>query len=587
MSPPLYQRLVETLMTEYGYDYDATPGVIEKFDLMFDPGNIANVPNGPFNEDFATGGRVGLDEGGMGSGIDDDDDDDDVVDDDVVDDDTNDTLSYEDRLTALDTAQEKLGADSVKIDQKAPSLEALIRQYGPTLSNALELPIDTSQFASGELGEAGGFAGQNVLQQQALKMAAQQAGFDPSNLKFDASGKLIGGSLGQQGLGGYQQYLQGQPGQGLGSAGAGAEDYLRGAGQAAFKGQGAGQTGINQAQNLSNQQGLAALSGQNVGAQALNNAQAQANLMSGASLAGQGAGDADFAAARGLTGPQSYQQFMSPYQQEVIDSTMSQYQSELDRQQSELGLSAGNAFGGSRFGVAQGTLGAKGAKGMASQLAQLRQAGFTQANQLANQAYGQRMGLGQAAQQQAGANVGLFGQGLQGQQAMAQGLQGQVGQNVGLLGQAGQSQLAGAQAAQGQAGQNMALYNQAGQGLTGLAQLQPQLAQQQLGLLGQMGSQQQVQTQAQLDSQANAARLSAYEPYDRYGFFGSQLTGLMGGYPGGTTFTSQQNQDSSGGMMGILGSLVGAGAQAYSAFTGGNSSPSNYNIYTGNNSGGG
>ena len=40
-------------------------------------------------------------------------------------------------------------------------------------------------------------------------------------------------------------------------------------------------------------------------------------------------------------------------------------------------------------------------------------------------------------------------------------------------------------------------------------------------------------------------------------------------------------------MMGILGSLVGAGAQAYSAFTGGNSSGGNYNIYTGNNSGGG
>ena len=64
MSPPLYQRLVDTLMSEFGYDYDATPDIIEKFDLMFDPGNIELVPQGPFNDDqFATGGRVGFSEG--------------------------------------------------------------------------------------------------------------------------------------------------------------------------------------------------------------------------------------------------------------------------------------------------------------------------------------------------------------------------------------------------------------------------------------------------------------------------------------------------------------------------------------------
>ena len=64
MSPPLYQRLVDTLMNEFGYDYDATPDIIEKFDLMFDPGNIELVPKGPFNDDqFATGGRVGFSEG--------------------------------------------------------------------------------------------------------------------------------------------------------------------------------------------------------------------------------------------------------------------------------------------------------------------------------------------------------------------------------------------------------------------------------------------------------------------------------------------------------------------------------------------
>ena len=34
----------------------------------------------------------------------------------------------------------------------------------------------------------------------------------------------------------------------------------------------------------------------------------------------------------------------------------------------------------------------------------------------------------------------------------------------------------------------------------------------------------------------------AYEPYDRYGFFGGQLTGIMGGYPGGTSYSSQMQQ---------------------------------------------
>ena len=115
------------------------------------------------------------------------------------------------------------------------------------------------------------------------------------------------------------------------------------------------------AQTMADLMGGQSLAGQNAGAQQLANAQQQADLMSQAAAAGQGAGDADFAAARGFTGPQGYESFMSPYQQEVIDSTMADYQQELARQQSQLGLGAGNAFGGSRFGVAQGELGAQGA----------------------------------------------------------------------------------------------------------------------------------------------------------------------------------------------------------------------------------
>ena len=70
--------------------------------------------------------------------------------------------------------------------------------------------------------------------------------------------------------------------------------------------------------------------------------------------------------------------------------------------------------------------------------------------------------------------------------------------------------------------------------LQGLAQLQPQLAGQEIGQLGQMGQAGLGYRQAVTDAAAQGEKLGAYEPYQRYGFFGEQLTGLMGGYPGGT-----------------------------------------------------
>ena len=70
--------------------------------------------------------------------------------------------------------------------------------------------------------------------------------------------------------------------------------------------------------------------------------------------------------------------------------------------------------------------------------------------------------------------------------------------------------------------------------LQGLAQLQPQLAGQQIGQLGQMGQAGLGYRQAITDAEAQAQKLSAYEPYQRTGFMGEQLTGLMGGYPGGS-----------------------------------------------------
>ena len=66
---------------------------------------------------------------------------------------------------------------------------------------------------------------------------------------------------------------------------------------------------------------------------------------------------------------------------------------------------------------------------------------------------------------------------------------------------------------------------------TGLAQLQPQLAAQNIGLLGQAGLQQQQQAQAIADATAAGQRMIAMAPQQNLAFFGSQITGLGGGYP--------------------------------------------------------
>ena len=92
-----------------------------------------------------------------------------------------------------------------------------------------------------------------------------------------------------------------------------------------------------------------------------------------------------------------------------------------------------------------------------------------------------------------------------------------------------------------------------------LAQMQPQLAQQNIQGLGALGQTDLGYRQSMTDAQAQAEKLKAYEPYQRYGFFGEQLTGLMGGYPGGSrmqiTPTASPLQQ---GLMTGLGALSGA-----------------------------
>ena len=130
----------------------------------------------------------------------------------------------------------------------------------------------------------------------------------------------------------------------------------------------------------------------------------------------------------GLTGPQAFQQFMSPFQQQVIDTTLQDFdrQAAMGRQGIRDQAFTAGAFGGGREGVQMAEFDANNLRNRASLLASLQQQGFTQANQLAQQAFNQQGNL--AAQQmglsnfQRGSlgqdvsalgNLGAFRQGLE------------------------------------------------------------------------------------------------------------------------------------------------------------------------------
>jgi len=103
--------------------------------------------------------------------------------------------------------------------------------------------------------------------------------------------------------------------------------------------------------------------------------------------------------AAGLSGPTAYQQFMSPYQQDVIDTTLQEF--DIQAQKGALGIPAAaisaGAFGGGREGVARAEYASASDRNRAALQAQLLQQGFGQAQQLAQQGFGQQLQLAQAA----------------------------------------------------------------------------------------------------------------------------------------------------------------------------------------------
>jgi len=126
--------------------------------------------------------------------------------------------------------------------------------------------------------------------------------------------------------------------------------------------------------------------------------------------------------AGAYSGPQGYSSFMSPYQQDVIDATLQEYDTQAAQGLQGIANQAtmsGN-LGGGREGVMRAQYQNKSDMNRALLQSGLLQQGFTQANQLANQAFGQQQALAQQVPQLYGADVNTLRSAGAGQQSQAQ-----------------------------------------------------------------------------------------------------------------------------------------------------------------------
>ena len=135
--------------------------------------------------------------------------------------------------------------------------------------------------------------------------------------------------------------------------------------------------------------------------------QAQQDAYTMATTQGQGIGAFQpfITQAGAYSGPQGYSSFMSPYQQDVIDATLAEYDTQAAAGLTGIGQQAamsGN-LGGGREGVMRAQYKNKSDMNRALLQSGLLQQRFTQANQLANQAFGQQQSLAQQV-------PGLYGQ---------------------------------------------------------------------------------------------------------------------------------------------------------------------------------
>jgi hypothetical protein len=230
-------------------------------------------------------------------------------------------------------------------------------------------------------------------------------------------------------------------------------------------------------------------------------------------------------AGTGQFGPDMTQQFMNPYQQQVIDEALRQInrQGDIARQGAAAQAVGAGAFGGTREGVQRAEMERALAEQRNATILTGLQQGYGQSQQTAQQSFEAQ----QQRQQQAGQGIGALGAqmgalGVQGGQALG-GLESQqaqiglagaqqlagIGQQIGAqqlqqsqLGQAGVQNLGALGAQQAQlgllpaqiasqqgalAGQSGQLYGQLGQGIGALAGQEAGIGLEQASTLGQLG----------------------------------------------------------------------------------------------------
>jgi hypothetical protein len=102
-----------------------------------------------------------------------------------------------------------------------------------------------------------------------------------------------------------------------------------------------------------------------------------------------------FDQASQYSGPSAYQSFMSPYQQQVIDTTLDEFDRQAQQGMTGIATQAiqAGAFGGGREGVQRAEYQAASDRNRAALQAQLLQQGFGQAQTAAQQAFEQQRGL--------------------------------------------------------------------------------------------------------------------------------------------------------------------------------------------------
>ena len=191
-----------------------------------------------------------------------------------------------------------------------------------------------------------------------------------------------------------------------------------------------------------------------------------------AQAAGTAAGTALSGIQLGAPTTQQVQDFMSPYQSQVIDATLSEFDRNTQMQQQQIRdqQAALGALGSGRAGVQLAEFGTGAARERALLQAGLLQQGFGQAQQARQQDIANRFGVAQGQQGLGGFQAGLGAQ----QQAL-------TGGDV-----------------------------------------------RQLGTLGALN---QAQAQAGLDAQREATRMAAFQPQEQLDRYAGQVTGLLGGYP--------------------------------------------------------